>query len=117
MKTITIPAKNGTKLEMRGTVIGRASSAAAAPRWTEVSVIRTQSGRYVVHIVGRTEVPDETDRHTTFVCETADVAVDRLHRWDDDGVRFITNVAAQAAERAAGVDLDFRRAWLRQRVA
>jgi hypothetical protein len=55
------------------------------PRWTEISVFRTQAGRLVAWVVGRTTVEGERDRSQVYVCDTKEALQDALAR--DNGGR------------------------------
>lgn len=72
------------------------------PRWTEIRIYRTDSGRWVTEIIGRSTIRGEKDRSKVTVCETpAEVRVS-LRR--EDQITYLTNLALEALEVAAERD-------------
>lgn len=88
-----------------------------ACRWTEVRVYRTEAGSYVIETVGRSLVPDEVDLSRVTVAESAAGAVETLHTYDQDEVRYITKTAREAALAAAAQDEKFAEAFMVEEVA
>lgn len=88
-----------------------------ACRWTEVRVYRTEAGSYVIETVGRSLLPDEVDLSRCTVAESAVGAVETLHTYDQDEVRYITKTAREAAVAAAARDEEFERAFMVEEVA
>lgn len=95
----------------------RRFSRCGACRWTEVRVYRTEAGSYVVETVGRSLVPDEVDLSRVTVSESAAGAVETLHTYDADEVRYITKTAREAALAAAALDDAFAEAFMVEEVA
>ena len=57
MNEYTLPNADGRMVQFTGTMLSTASSQRPdALRWTEITIYRTQAGKYVVHKVGRTVV-------------------------------------------------------------
>jgi hypothetical protein len=111
MATHEVPQGDRT-LRIEGQQLAHASSRQGqAPRWTELTLFRTDSGRYVLAGVGKSAVPGEVDRPWAKVAEGPEGAVDFLYMHDEAGVRFMTRAARAVAEEAARVDADFSSAW------
>lgn len=103
-----------------GILIGSATSDDGhRDHWADIAIYRTQAGSYVVHIIGRTRLAHigQVDRHKAQVSTAPEGAVESLYLIDDDGVRYMTNVAKRAAEEAAENDPDFATAYLVEHVA
>ena len=84
-------------------------------RWTEITICRTEDGRYVVAVVGRTCWQGEKDRFSAEVCDTAEAVLAALERLDEAGETYLYHVAKCALEAAAEADPAFA-AVLLQRV-
>lgn len=55
-------ARDGVYVEVNAILLGEGSSYAEGKnRWFEVTIYADDDGEYVVHTVGRTELPDERD--------------------------------------------------------
>lgn len=119
-----------------GTLLGHASSAEEKkPRWTEMTIYRTDEGTYIVAGVGHSNVrkgdwvrdqhtghsvqatEDETPRAWSHVCDTAEGAITALHLRDGDGIRYITHVARAALETAILQDSALANAFLVEKIA
>lgn len=70
------------------------------PRWSEVLIYRTKSGKYVVQHIGKSIVPGEVDKSKVFVCETPLDVRTALQR-SKDGRTFLTNMALDAIDTAS----------------
>lgn len=100
-------------LRFEGELLGHATThEAGRQRWHEVSIYKTAIGEYVVHKVGRSEVPKEIDRNTAFVSETPEGAIDCLYTKNRGGVKFLTFAAEEAYDAAAKLDPSLRKAFL-----
>lgn len=100
-------------LRFLGTKLGYASSAGSGKlRWAEISIYRTIAGTYIVAGVGRSTVPNETDRHWAQVCEEPEAVIERLHLVDSNGGKYLPNVGRQALRQAQGLDEALRNAYL-----
>lgn len=82
----------------------QSSFAQGKPRWFELKIYRTEAGSYVISGAGRTTVPGEKDRCWVKVAGTAAGAVEALHQYDDDDVRYLTRVAQDALTQACELD-------------
>ena len=86
-------------------------------RWSEISIYRTDSGKYIVHGVGRSIIRGECDRPWCNVVEGAAGVIERLTR-REGGVSYMPNIPNRAvAEAAAIVDEDIHDAFYNHRVA
>jgi hypothetical protein len=100
------------ELRFEGELLGSSSSARAGKdRWNEILIYRTSGGKYIAAGIGRTNRPNETDRHWAHVCETAPGVLVSLYMFDADGVRYLTRTARQAIEEAARVDEDIHNSY------
>lgn len=121
-----VTTSKGEELEVRGHPLGRASSwtrghshgpnqispryqRCSACRWTEITVVRREDGRYTLISEGLTSIEGEIPYARVSVAENADEAVRRLHRLDRRGVvnppqPFLPKVARKALLEAARAD-------------
>ena len=76
-------------------------------RWSEIRIYRTDSGKYVVAQVYRTQWQGEEDSHRADVCESAAAVLELLSWEDEDGNSGISNMAKGALEAAAENDSAF----------
>lgn len=108
MEEFTIPRKGKLPLKFTGEVLSYASSYVdGKPRWFEVEIYRTESGKYVVHGSGLSDVSGETDWHWAEVCETPGEVITALERDGDQG-RYLPTTSMEALEEAADVDPNLR---------
>lgn len=71
MKSITLSNDGAADVKFIGELLAGASSRDNnSSRWTELSLYRTQKGRFVCHSVGVTLWDDETNRSDVQVCKT-----------------------------------------------
>lgn len=103
-----IVKRDGEKpLVFAGEEIGVASSYSGQPRWFEVEIYHTDTGRYVVHGVGMSDVEHESDWHWAVICESGEDVVEALYRTNKDGMRYLPRTSqealAEASERDSGV--------------
>ena len=88
-----------------GELLGSSSShSPGKTRWSEVEIYQTVDGEYVVAGIGRSTVPGDKDLCWAHVCGTAAAAVEQLHQYDDDDVRYITALSRRAIEAAGEND-------------
>ena len=73
-------------------------------RWSEIDIYRTDSGKYVVSQVFRTQWQGEENSHRADVCESAAAVLELLSWEDEDGNSGISNMAKEALEAAAEND-------------
>lgn len=118
------------ELTFTGVLLGRSSSQAPGKRrWSEVTIYRTEAGKYVVEGVGRTNVrtgdlvdgivaeADEEPFFWAHVCDEADGVVQSLYLYDDTSTRYMTKVARRALRAASKLDPDLRSAFAVERIA
>src|SRR4051812_41381294 len=72
------------------------------PRWQEVRIYRTATGKWVTELVGRSIVGGERDRVRVTVCDTATEVRDSLRRRAENG--YLTDLALDALATAATAD-------------
>ena len=87
------------------------------PRWCDMELYRTVSGKYVVHGAGMTSVPGETTRPWVSICDTAESLVSTLTRQSGTGVNYIPFVNKALLTHAAVQDTAVHDAYYTQRVA
>ena len=104
------------EIRFTGTTLGHASSYPGRDpnkvRWIELSVYKTKGGNYVVAGVGRTNVPGERERRWAHVCEEPEGAIEALHLYDRDGVKYLTRTAREALAQACAQDAALRDAFM-----
>lgn len=112
-------ARTGDRtIRFRGRLLAEATSwTPGRRRWTDIRMYKTEAGQYVIEIVGCTEIRSEEWRYATQVSDTAEGAVECLHKYDEDGVRYLTKLADKVAHDAAEADPQFADAFLVERVA
>lgn len=91
MKQYTVKRDGERDIKFTGEQIAAASSSdnnasgsySGSPgRWTELSLYRTQAGKYICEQIGRTCWEGEKDRFSAEVCETVDQVVEFFgHGW------------------------------------
>ena len=100
-----IVKRDGDKpLTFSGEEIGVASSYSGQPRWFEVEIYRTESGKYVVHGVGMSDVEHESDWHWAVICESGEEVVEALYRENKDGLRYLPRTSQEALGEASERD-------------
>jgi hypothetical protein len=67
-------------------------------RWTEICLYRTQGGKFVAWIVGRTCWQGESDRYEAHVCDTEADLIEALKQEDNDG--YLSDLAKEALDEA-----------------
>lgn len=101
------------QLQFAGALLGHASSARGGKsRWIEISLHKTNGGKYIISGVGRTTVKGETDRRWAHVSDTPQGAIECLHLFDSDGVRYLTRTAKLALADACAQDERLRDAYM-----
>lgn len=114
MKSYRLHRENDIDLLFTGRELANVSSrdpnAAAFPRWTEIRIYRTESGKYVVEQVGRSTVRNEVDRVTIKVANTAAEVPIALRRRDE--VEYLTYLALDALDLAASTDDELAQAMV-----
>lgn len=122
--------------EFRGVLLGHASSYRPSKmRWAEMSIYMTDAGQYIVSGIGQTVVKegdviwddrqhvqvvvekDEQPRAWAHVCESAEGVIQSLYLYDDDGIRYMTNISRTALAFAMREDSDLRAAFMVEQVA
>lgn len=100
-------------LRFDGELLGSSTSfEEGKTRWGEVYIYKTIDGEYVVAGVGRSSRPGDKDLAWAHVCGTAAAAVEQLHQYDDDDVRYITALARRAIMDAGQNDPALLNAFL-----
>jgi len=88
-----------------GELLGSATSKTRGkPRWSEVYIYKTSDGEYVIAGKGCSSVPSEKDLTWAHVCGTPAAAVEQLHQYDDDDIRYITALSKRALFDAGDKD-------------
>jgi hypothetical protein len=104
-------------IRFKGVKLGHSSSQSnGKERWSEISIFRTEGGSYVVAGVGRTTLPNETDRHWAQVCERPQGVIERLYMLDHDSSRYLPRTSLQALNQARDRDPALNDAFLVQTV-
>lgn len=68
MQKFSLENDNGPEVEFTGELLARASSQRRnSYRWSEMDLYRTQGGKYVVHVIGETEVEGESTRYDVYI--------------------------------------------------
>src|SRR5690606_14235668 len=99
-------------LQFVGEELGRASSETPAKqRWAEITIFRTQGGKYIVAGCGRTVVRGETDRRWAQVFDDPADVVRRLYMVDDAGEQYLPHVSKDALDAARARDEGLRDAF------
>lgn len=92
-------------LRFSGKAVATASSyEPGKSRWTELTLYRTTSGRYVLHEEGLTDVAGEEDRSTGWAADDADAVIASLYKENAAGKRYLTRTAIGLIESAAERD-------------
>lgn len=101
------------QFQFSGTLLGHASSGRAGKsRWIEISLHKTNGGKYIVSGIGRTTIKNETERRWAHVSDTPQGAIECLHLFDSDGVRYLTRTAKIALAEACSLDERLRDAYM-----
>lgn len=112
-----LTGKHGEVTRFTGELIGKATShRPGKDRWSEIEIYKTVGGDYVVHGVGRSTLPGESDRSWVQVCETAAGVIERLHMTDRDQSRYIPDNSIRALAEARRIDADLDAAFMLQTV-
>lgn len=100
------------EVQFTGVLLGEASSfRRGKSRWSEIKIFRTRGGNYIVAGVGRSTVPNESDRFWTQVCERPHGVIEKLHMLDEDGARYIPHTSREALEQSTLNDEELRSAY------
>lgn len=93
------------EIRFEGELLGSSSShREGKQRWIEIALYKTRSGKYVIAGVGKSSVPGETERNWAHVSETPKGAIETLHLYDGEGVRYLTRTAKVALVAACALD-------------
>jgi hypothetical protein len=93
------------ELVFDGDLLGSSTShAPGKERWSEVYIYKTVDGEYVVAGIGRSTRKGDKDLCWAHVCGTAAAAVEQLHQYDEDDVRYITALSRRAILDAGAQD-------------
>jgi len=106
-----IVRRDGEKdLKFRGEVLASVNNQWIAgrdqDRWKEITIYKTESGKYVVAIIHRTCWEGEVDRFKAEICETAENVYKALLSDEPIG-EVLSNLAKEALEEAAAKDEAF----------
>lgn len=97
MKKYRLKRDGEKDIQFKGELIGEGSSQShsgpCSNRWTEIDIYRTEGGKYVVSIIGRTCWQGETDRFQAVICDTPADVVDAMRQ---DG--YLSRVAKEALD-------------------
>lgn len=107
MDTFDLPRDGETNLAFEGELLALVSTESDRKmRWSEYSIYRTASGKWVVAGVGRSRHPEEDDWFWARVVETPAEVREAFYRVrpETDGVRFLPRSAARLLEEAADAD-------------
>ena len=67
-------------IEFKGALLGSSTTGDSdKTRWTDVHVYRTDGGRFIGHVIGRSIVPNETDLHTVHHSADPDEIIQKMH--------------------------------------
>lgn len=100
-----IPRDGTTPLRFTGIELGHSDSfEQGKQRWSELTVYRTDTGKYVIHGEGVTDVPGEDNRSWAAVCDNADGVLAALYRENNQGMRYLTRMAQDVLDQAAAND-------------
>lgn len=101
-----IPRDGTTPLRFTGIELGHADSfEPGKQRWSELTLYRTDTGKYVVHGEGVTDVPGEDNRNWAAVCDNPEDVLKSLYRVNDKGTHYLTRMAQDLLDQAAAKDL------------
>lgn len=107
MEKCVVRRDGARDLAFEGTVLATASSRRQYgkdnTRWTEMTLYRLKSGKYVLAVVGRTLWQGEIDRHAGTVCETPQAVLAAMTQ--DDG--YLSGLAKATLAEAAEADPGF----------
>lgn len=105
------------EIRFTGELLGESSSEKPGKnRWIAMQIFRTSGGKYIVAGCGKTLIPGEVERRWAHVCEEPEGAVEALHLYDRDGVRYMTRTAREALAQACTQDPRLRDAFMVQYV-
>lgn len=90
-------------LEFDGEIIADVSSRLERqPRWTEVRIYKTSTGKFVTEVLGLSDYAGERERREVHVVADAEGVIQALHRRSEDGTRsYLTKTALDALDEAA----------------
>ena len=79
---IIVERDDNTDLRFSGVELAHVSSekpdGPSSQRWTELTLYKTNSGKYVVQKIGVSILDGENDKHSGFVCDSTDAVVAEL---------------------------------------
>lgn len=115
MSAFRLTRAGAVDLEFTGECLADLSSRESntQPRWSEVRIYRTESGKYVTEMVGRSIVPGEIDRINVQVVEQAEGIREALARKGDNrhtkvpgnpNRPYLTELAIEAMQAAGEKD-------------
>lgn len=97
--------RDGHVVRFNGALLGEASSEQPGKeRWAEICIFKTDGGSYVVSGVGRSIVDGEVDRSWVQVSERPQGVIEKLHRIDDGGARYMPDTNRDALQQACDAD-------------
>lgn len=105
MEPFRIERTGALDLEFEGELLADVSSRLDnAPRWTEVRIYRTSTGRYVTEQIGLSVYASEKERRDVRVVESPDDLPKALERVSNDGRSYLTKTVLDALDEAAERD-------------
>lgn len=104
---VVVKRDNNVDLKFNGVLLsGTSSRRPGQDRWTDLSLYRTDNGKYVIVSIGRSVVPGERDRNSAYLVDTAAGVRKSLLRYGKTGP-YLTRQALALLETAGKVDLSF----------
>lgn len=84
---IRLQRTNEPDLEFEGEELARSTSRRDhdQPRWTELVVYKSDTGKWVLNVLGRSAIPGETDRSNVAIETHPEDFVERFYSPDGDG--------------------------------
>lgn len=106
MTAFTVERTGDVPLAFEGDLLAdRSSRVSGNTRWTEVRIYRTESGKFVTEMVGRSIRKGEVDRRTVVVHDDTDTIRAAIMRPNPDtGQSYMTRTAREALFDAAPHD-------------
>jgi hypothetical protein len=102
MTAFRIERSGALDLEFNGELLADVSSRLDnQPRWTEVRIYKTSSGKYVTETLGLSEYRGERERRDVQIVDNVPGLVTALHRTGEGGRRYLTKTALDALDEAA----------------
>lgn len=104
MTEFRINRDNNAVLTFEGVVLATTSSRRAGQnRWTELTLYKTDSGKYVIESIGKSDLDGETDRTTAKIADSPAGVRKSLLRFGREGA-YLTYQAQDLLTAAVRVD-------------